>query len=151
MKPNSEDWVNVRKFVVILKHFYDLTLKVSGSYYVTSNHFFPEIYVVYILLKELEVNEDFSIASMAVFMRQKYDKYWDDFDKTNKMIFVAVILDPRHKLQYLEYAFESMHGGERGPFLLSLVKEYFIRLFNEYKTLVAPESFQVVDEKNEVN
>lgn len=38
--PNSLDWDQAEVFVNFLKTFYDLTLKFSGSLYVTSNLFF---------------------------------------------------------------------------------------------------------------
>ncbi|KAF2322124.1 hypothetical protein GH714_007038 [Hevea brasiliensis] len=37
--PDSLDWENVRRLVDFLGHFYDLTLRISGSQYVTSNIF----------------------------------------------------------------------------------------------------------------
>uniref|UniRef100_A0A7N0UF14 Uncharacterized protein n=1 Tax=Kalanchoe fedtschenkoi TaxID=63787 RepID=A0A7N0UF14_KALFE len=49
--PEPADWTNVRRFVKFLKHFYELTLKVSGSSYTTSNNFFQEIGEVDLLLK----------------------------------------------------------------------------------------------------
>lgn len=38
--PNSDDWENANVFVLFLKSFYDITLKFSGSMYVTSNLYF---------------------------------------------------------------------------------------------------------------
>jgi hypothetical protein len=33
----------------------------------------------------------------------KYNKYWRDLDRVNLMLFVAVVLDPRTKLDSLDY------------------------------------------------
>ncbi|XP_060972145.1 zinc finger BED domain-containing protein RICESLEEPER 4-like [Cannabis sativa] len=41
--PNEDDWENARIFVKFLKTFYEVTLKFSGSSYVTSNLYFQEI------------------------------------------------------------------------------------------------------------
>ena len=41
---------------------------------------------------------------MAMRMKDKYDKYWGNMEKINIFIFVAVVLDPRHKLNYVEFA-----------------------------------------------
>ena len=38
-----EDWDNVKVFVKFLKLFYEITLRVFGSLYVTSNVFFHEL------------------------------------------------------------------------------------------------------------
>ena len=41
--PVDSDWENAKTFVLFLKTFYDLTLKLSGTLYATSNLFFNEI------------------------------------------------------------------------------------------------------------
>ena len=41
--PDIDDWQCARNLVKFLKNFYDMTLRVSGSHYVTSNSFFSEI------------------------------------------------------------------------------------------------------------
>ncbi|CAI8591244.1 unnamed protein product [Vicia faba] len=38
---------------------------------------------------------------MAENMKVKYDKYWGDVEKMNKLIFLVVVLDPRHKMQFV--------------------------------------------------
>src|ERR1043165_900024 len=40
--PTHDDWLYAREFNVFLKHFYDLTNKVSSTKYITSNVFFEE-------------------------------------------------------------------------------------------------------------
>ncbi|KAL3510666.1 hypothetical protein ACH5RR_030067 [Cinchona calisaya] len=49
--PTENDWVIVRRFVLFLEHFYQLTLHVSGSLHVTSNIVFNEISNAYGILK----------------------------------------------------------------------------------------------------
>ncbi|XP_019164427.1 PREDICTED: zinc finger BED domain-containing protein RICESLEEPER 2-like [Ipomoea nil] len=41
--PTFLDWCSVESFVKLLKAFYDMTVRISGSLYVTSNTFFSEI------------------------------------------------------------------------------------------------------------
>lgn len=36
-------------------------------------------------------------------MKKKFDKYWGNFDNTNLLLYVAVVLDPRYKLGYITY------------------------------------------------
>ncbi|XP_022748088.1 zinc finger BED domain-containing protein RICESLEEPER 2-like [Durio zibethinus] len=45
--PDQNDWAIVRKFCLFLQQFYDLTVKVSGTSYVTSNTFLDDICDVY--------------------------------------------------------------------------------------------------------
>jgi hypothetical protein len=98
--PTHGDWVYIREFKKFLKYFYDLTNKVSGTKYITSNTFFEEIAAVSYLLGEWSEHvicgDDEIFKTMAIKMKDKYDKYWGDPEKMNKYIFIAAILDPRY-------------------------------------------------------
>ncbi|KAG8474174.1 hypothetical protein CXB51_033821 [Gossypium anomalum] len=41
--PIVDDWANVRNLRDFLEHFYEVTLRISGTSYVTSNKFFDEL------------------------------------------------------------------------------------------------------------
>ena len=45
-RPDDFDWENVRIFIKFLRLFYNITLKFSGSLYVTSNTFFHEFFSI---------------------------------------------------------------------------------------------------------
>ncbi|KAL0352470.1 UNVERIFIED_CONTAM: Zinc finger BED domain-containing protein DAYSLEEPER [Sesamum calycinum] len=95
--PLKHDWVMVRKFVKVLRYFYDLTNRVSGSLYVTSNTFLDEISDVDDLLKEWINGDDVDLVDMARQMKAKFDKMgekmgdlakyalYDVFDEYKKM------------------------------------------------------------------
>ncbi|KAL0290619.1 UNVERIFIED_CONTAM: hypothetical protein Sangu_2565500 [Sesamum angustifolium] len=104
----------VRKFVKVLRYFYDLTNRVSGSLYVTSNTFLDEISDVDDLLKEWINVDDVDLVDMARQMKAKFDKYWGNIEKMNMMLYVDVMLDPRHKFFYLRYVFKNVHGARNG-------------------------------------
>ena len=40
--PNDLDWIDVQQLVEFLMFFYEMTLRISSSLYVTSNTFFSE-------------------------------------------------------------------------------------------------------------
>ena len=44
--PNFLDWQSVKQVVEFLHHFYEMTLRISGSQYVTANSFFLK-YLIY--------------------------------------------------------------------------------------------------------
>ena len=50
--PDNDDWENVRKLVIFLENFHELTLKVPGSLYVITNKFFEELCDIYCLLRD---------------------------------------------------------------------------------------------------
>ncbi|KAF2322117.1 hypothetical protein GH714_006967 [Hevea brasiliensis] len=131
--PDSLDWENVRRLVDFLGHFYDLTLRISGSRYVTSNIFFNEISSVDCLLQEWQGSNDIELAFMGDRMKVKFDKYWGDPDKMNKIIYIAVVVDPRYKLEFMEFALSAVYGKEKGMELAKKIKLTVYELFDEYK------------------
>ena len=86
--PNDLDWMNASIFVRCLKTFYDLTLKVSGTLYATSNYVLQEICE---LKQELDILVDDGeslMCKMATNFMEKFDKYWGHPDKTNPILFL---------------------------------------------------------------
>ena len=73
--PNVDDWRVCRQMVSMLKIFYDLTLLVSGSSYVTSNFYFEEICTVQYVLKQWKESSYSKEFLMASRMKEKFDKY----------------------------------------------------------------------------
>ncbi|KAF2294845.1 hypothetical protein GH714_021438 [Hevea brasiliensis] len=131
--PDSLDWENVRRLVDFLGHFYDLTLRISGSRYVTSNIFFNEISSINCLLQEWQGSNDIELACMGDRMKVKFDKYWGDPNKMNKIIYITVVVDPRYKLEFMEFALSTVYGKEKGMELAKKIKLTVYGLFDEYK------------------
>ncbi|XP_074323343.1 zinc finger BED domain-containing protein RICESLEEPER 2-like [Apium graveolens] len=112
--PTFWDWGNVRRMVDILVHFYELTLRILGFLYVTSNIFYHEISTINYLLKDWMKSDDNEVKSMGERMKDKYDNYWGNVHKMNKLIYVAIVVDPRYKLEYLEFALREEYGLDVG-------------------------------------
>ncbi|RYR58255.1 hypothetical protein Ahy_A05g023909 isoform I [Arachis hypogaea] len=131
--PRSEDWENAKHFVKFLKIFYEVTNKVSGSTFVTSSQHFNDFCKILSTLKHWMGSLDTILSSMAKKMKSKYDKYWGNIKNTNMMIFIAVVLDPRYKLQLIKWSFEKLYEKEDAEFLTSKVKETLFRVFDSYR------------------
>ena len=131
--PTDDDWADISRFVKFLGHFYDLTLRISGSLYVTCNQVLHELSDVVKLLSTWECSEDIELSQMAKRMRQKYNKYWGNNEKLNFIIFYAVILDPRFKFHYVGWVIKKMYPDNIG--LMEKVKEEIYALFEEYVKL----------------
>ncbi|KAH1074185.1 hypothetical protein J1N35_026513 [Gossypium stocksii] len=131
--PSVDDWANVRNLRDFLEHFYEVTLRVSGTSYVTSNNFFDELSEIDILLRDAQFNSNVDFSVMAIKMKEKYDKYWGDIDKMNLLMFVACILDPRQQLKYLEFALSEMSSSKKASKMMQKLKEFLYELFDEYK------------------
>ncbi|KAH0729524.1 hypothetical protein KY290_000648 [Solanum tuberosum] len=129
---SSVDWKNVRSMVKFLEILYVLTLKVSGSNYVTSNTHFVEIAELNLILKDMMANDDGNLKEIAESMNEKFKKYWGEPHKMNKMNFISSVLDPRNKLDYVPFAIVDMFGKEVGEKLCSEVKKYMNKLFEYY-------------------
>ncbi|GKV43334.1 hypothetical protein SLEP1_g50637 [Rubroshorea leprosula] len=92
------------------------------------------------ILKKWEWDVD--LHDLAGRMRKKYKKYWGNPREMNKNIFFAVVLDPRYKMDYLEYLIIKMFGckpdgepNDDGPLYVAMVKREMGMLFEEYKRL----------------
>ncbi|XP_017614061.1 zinc finger BED domain-containing protein RICESLEEPER 2-like [Gossypium arboreum] len=123
-RPSVDDWANVRDLRDFLEHFYEVTLRISGTSYVTSNNFFDELSEIDILLRDAQLNSNVDFNFMAIKMKEKYDNYLGDIDKMNLFMFVACVLDPRQKLKYPEFALSEM---------MQKLKESLYEFFDEYK------------------
>ncbi|KAI9091200.1 hypothetical protein K1719_028264 [Acacia pycnantha] len=136
--PEKEDWTNVRRMTMVLGHFYNLTNRISGSLYVTSNNFFREIYKVYRFLNEWLKSDVLELCNVASRMKEKFDKYWGDPMQLNKLLYIAVVLDPRYKLDWVQFALCKMHTRDVGEHLGVHIKEVLICLYNEYNQVISP-------------
>ncbi|XP_077228339.1 zinc finger BED domain-containing protein RICESLEEPER 2-like [Tasmannia lanceolata] len=87
--PNDDDWDNARVLTQFLKSFYEATLRLSGSLYVTSNSYFHEVFKIERLLDESLKSGDVYLSIMALKMKEKFDKYWGNIDKINMMLLLA--------------------------------------------------------------
>ncbi|XP_075095475.1 zinc finger BED domain-containing protein RICESLEEPER 2-like [Nicotiana tabacum] len=83
-------------------------------------------------LKKLMENEDVAVREIAKNMKEKFDKYWGDPHKMNKMIFISCVLDPRQKFHSLSFALAAIFGETKGVKIQEEVKTYMKTLFSEY-------------------
>ena len=98
----ESDWRTLKVIHTFLEDFYLLTKRISGSYYITSNTYFDEVGSIKNLLLDYINSEDPFFRDMAIKMNTKFDKYCD-ISSMNQILVVALVLDPRYKLQYVEY------------------------------------------------
>ncbi|KAA0058814.1 zinc finger BED domain-containing protein RICESLEEPER 3-like [Cucumis melo var. makuwa] len=73
---------------------------------------------------------------MAINMKSKYDKYWGSIEKINKLVFLAVVLNPRYELDYVGFCFGSIHDDATVKVLVDGIQAYLMRLYNCYKTQI---------------
>ncbi|KAK1365064.1 hypothetical protein POM88_040625 [Heracleum sosnowskyi] len=57
----------------------------------------------------------------------------------NMMLFIAMVLDPRHKLDFVVYLLKLMYENEIGIIAGKKLRETLFRLFTDYKARMEPE------------
>lgn len=72
---------------------------------------------------------------MAFKVRIKFDKYWGTIENINQLLIIAVVLDPRYKLEYVSFCFENLCRAEIVEKLTANIKESLIKLYEYYCTL----------------
>ncbi|CAN1223168.1 Putative AC9 transposase [Linum grandiflorum] len=104
----------------------------SGSKYPTANLFFPRICELRIQIHQWMLDSNEVIQRMAASMWTKFIKYWQVIQD---LLAVAVVLDPRYKLDIVEYYAEriamdgsSLNANTIRGILGDLVIEYQVRL-----------------------
>ncbi|KAL4279280.1 hypothetical protein GQ457_03G012660 [Hibiscus cannabinus] len=127
-----DDGRRVEVFLPFLQIFYETTLKVSGSLHVTSNSYVPLIFGVRDLISSYCGHESESIRKMAHQMKVKHDKYWGHVDNLNILLFVALLLDPRHKWGFVKWIVCDTYDFESANSLLSTIKVTLKALYEFY-------------------
>jgi hypothetical protein len=124
-------WV-LHHFIKFLQVFYDVTMKIYGSLHSTFNLCFDKLCYVHSCLTEYSESSDPLLNTMANKMKVKYDKYWGDVEKINPLLFVTTLLDPRYKMDGLEYWFRLSFGAEKAERIDSQLKWVLGRLYDHY-------------------
>ncbi|KAL0011073.1 hypothetical protein SO802_006181 [Lithocarpus litseifolius] len=126
--PTVDEWSKVEKIDKFLAVFYDATCAFSGTKYPAANLYFPSVFMIYLTLRQQMENEDEYLRRMAIQMLAKFEKYWLDF---NVLLAIAVSLDPRYKLQFVDFCCKKLYGYSGSPAYLN-VREKLFSLFMEY-------------------
>ncbi|XP_077217893.1 zinc finger BED domain-containing protein RICESLEEPER 2-like [Tasmannia lanceolata] len=138
--PTDEDWDRAKVLCRFLERFYISTKKLSGSLYITANVYFHEVYAIEVILMQGVRSDNPCLRDMASKMKEKYDKYWGKIERANIMVLVAVVLDPRYKLKYLEFCYSKIHAVDDVAWLIERVKDVMDRLLRHYQSIeVAPD------------
>ncbi|XP_070017176.1 zinc finger BED domain-containing protein RICESLEEPER 1-like [Nicotiana sylvestris] len=130
--PSADDWKNVKAFIKFLNIFYQTTLKFSGSLYATSNSFFHEFFNLRNAIIKHTKSDDRTLNDMAGRMKSKLEKYWGKFEDMNMLLLVAVMLDPRYKMKYVNFILTDAFGSLLGRLKSEDVVSILTRLYDNY-------------------
>lgn len=136
--PNAHDWTIVRYFVQFFKIFYDITMRISGSKYTIANLYFSELSELHFHLKNNCAGG--LLSALVTRMKTKYDKYWENIEKMNKLLFVTVILNLRYKLVVIEFWVNSVLGRVKASQFIKVLKSDIDDLYSHYSNSGQPSS-----------
>nr|GMC51779.1 zinc finger BED domain-containing protein RICESLEEPER 2-like [Ipomoea batatas]GMD99278.1 zinc finger BED domain-containing protein RICESLEEPER 2-like [Ipomoea batatas] len=131
--PSKDEWDRIEKLSKFLGVFYEITCVFSGTKYPTANLYFPAIFKARLTLEEQKNGDDLCMRNMAVQMFAKFEKYWSAF---SLILAIAVILDPRYKIHFVDWSYKRLYGHDSMEF--KKVKESLFSLYNEYADKISP-------------
>lgn len=113
--PSLENWVNICAFVKLLMVFHKLSS-------------------IQALIREYSQNQNGNpqLSRMIRSLKAKYSKYWGASKKTNFLLYVVVVLDPRYKLKFLKYRFREFWGDDVADKMTTKVKRTLRKTCDEY-------------------
>ncbi|CAL1377045.1 unnamed protein product [Linum trigynum] len=140
--PQHEDWKNAKVLMKYLKFFHDLTLIASTTSVVTAHRFLREFGRVLYHVEKMMNSTDDDIVRMGMKMKAKVDKYWSEKDcvnfRLNRLVYMAVVFDPRNKMNYPEHIFKKMCGDDRAKVLVKELNDELEKLFEYYQSKMPP-------------
>nr|XP_048328389.1 zinc finger BED domain-containing protein RICESLEEPER 3-like [Ziziphus jujuba var. spinosa] len=86
---------------------------------------------------------------MAKKMLTKFEKYWGSLGNVNKLLLIAVVLDPRYKLEYVSYLFEDAYESGMVESLTKDVKDTLYNLYDFYKEVDSMDESSKVSNPND--
>ncbi|TYI73131.1 hypothetical protein E1A91_D07G110000v1 [Gossypium mustelinum] len=125
---SNEEWRNVAILCKFLKVFYDVTCVFFCSNYPMANLYFKGVWKVHKLLIDTIKGPYSFLTPMVKQMQEKFNKYWAEY---SLILSCAAILDPRYKLNYVQYCFNTIYGIHASDFVETILSN--LRLFfDEY-------------------
>ncbi|XP_028806359.1 zinc finger BED domain-containing protein RICESLEEPER 2-like [Neltuma alba] len=116
------------------------------SEYPTANFYLAEVHRVKRVIDEATDSPDLFMNEMAIPMKEKFDKYWDE---CNLLMVIASILDPRIKFDAIEISFPLIYKLEsEATQNVEKVKKALEELYLEYMELCKKESSSTSGEVN---
>ncbi|KAL4582521.1 hypothetical protein LXL04_007071 [Taraxacum kok-saghyz] len=142
--PSASVWKRNRELCHFLKPFFEVTKRVSGTLYVSSNSVVEDIFAIRTLLDE--AISDANLVDIALAMKTKFDKYFGDVEKMNLLLYFSLILDPRNKVKYLgilledRYGLQGSQGGMVSDMKKKLIMDSMYELYYDYTRIHSPSS-----------
>ncbi|CAM0947760.1 unnamed protein product [Alopecurus aequalis] len=138
--PTNEDWKMAEIVCNFLKNFDDATKVFSIVKSPTAHRYLEEIWGIRELLVDEKYTKDDFLKGLCADMKAKFDKYWD---KPNKVLLVASLLDPRYKLVLLKYCCTEAYEEDVAEQRVADVRNCFKEYYEHYERMVQSSSHRM--------
>lgn len=88
-----------------------------------------EVWKIACLLNKHSTSEDDVVRQMAIKMKEKFNKYWEEY---SEILAMGVVFDPRVKLTFLEYCYSKIDSASSKEKVDTLKGKLYL-LYEEYK------------------
>ncbi|CAI8610764.1 unnamed protein product [Vicia faba] len=136
--PTKDDWKHINLIIPFLKLFYDATVHISGSSYLTSNIYMFEVLGIGKSIVDMCACEDEHLRSSSQKMKKKYDKYWRSHEKLNMMLLIALVFDPRRKVRLFDWMVRRYYNKVDADALKETLESCLKSIYEEYCTGFMP-------------
>ncbi|XP_074298208.1 zinc finger BED domain-containing protein RICESLEEPER 2-like [Silene latifolia] len=134
---SSEEWKKVNELHKFLKVFYNVTNSFSGSNTLIVNVYFHGVWKIHKKLNDVYNGPPSFLSTMVSDMHEKFNKYWSEY---NLVLSCAAVLDPRFKLERVEYCYEKLYGEFYAKEMIETIKNTIFELYDEYKDAIGESS-----------
>uniref|UniRef100_A0A803MZM3 hAT-like transposase RNase-H fold domain-containing protein n=1 Tax=Chenopodium quinoa TaxID=63459 RepID=A0A803MZM3_CHEQI len=94
----------------------------------------PKLVTINRMIKRRCDSHDHNEKMMVYGMKAKHDKYWENIDNINLMLYTAVVLDARRNLDYVKWVIDDQYNLNKDRELDVRIKETLTSLYEHYAT-----------------
>lgn len=106
---SPEEWRKIESLCSCLKVLYEASNVLTGANHLTANDLYHEMTNLQLGLSHAAMDEDLDVRNLANPLSEKFDMYWRG---CFLVLAVAVVLDPRFKMQDIESTFTKSYGED---------------------------------------
>ncbi|BAT04236.1 Os08g0198400 [Oryza sativa Japonica Group] len=142
-RPSLDDLEATENFCKIARAIYHATKAFYEPYNLTFNSYFHVIWSLRATLQELPRIKNIERVIKVKNMQEKFDNHWK---KWYLWLSIAVVLDPRYKLAFIELRFREAFSQDAGTYI-SEVRAKFYELYIQYSH-VNEQSNEILNQGN---
>jgi len=126
-----DDWKQVETLCRYLNYLYDAANILTVQPYPTANVFFLEVSKLQVVLTCAALSHDPFCSRLIMPLQKKFDQYWRE---SCFILAVAVAMDPRYKMKFVESTFAKIFG-DNAEYWIRVVEDGLNELFLEYNII----------------